>query len=217
MSAVNFQQEWDAVKVAPFLSLGVIILVGLGLWAFVHFLYKARNERLKQDVQSEQAEVARLRARLAEFDKKLEGASPDEAQSQIEALRDEVAKLRRQRRLTPEQRNAIKDTINKVDYPGKVLELIYPQPSLESATFAYEIAETLTEAGWPATYADFTIGPQRLTKKGLSIAVHDLADRGDRALALARAFDAAGVKYCWEQLSGTQPPGRLYVDLADDD
>ncbi|HEY0113071.1 MAG TPA: hypothetical protein VGB59_07940 [Allosphingosinicella sp.] len=62
----RLQAEWANVSGAPLLFFGAVFLVGLGIWAFVHFIYKARVERLRQDVGSEQAEVARLRGKLAE-------------------------------------------------------------------------------------------------------------------------------------------------------
>lgn len=68
--------EWGNVSGAPFLFIGAVLLVGLGIWTFVHFIYKAKIERLEQDVRSEQAEVSRLRAKLAEDPERNPVASP---------------------------------------------------------------------------------------------------------------------------------------------
>lgn len=58
--------EWANVSGAPLLFLGAVIFASVLIWAFVHFIYQARIERLRQDVSSEQAEVNRLRAKFSE-------------------------------------------------------------------------------------------------------------------------------------------------------
>jgi outer membrane murein-binding lipoprotein Lpp len=62
----QLQAEWANVSGAPLLFCGAVIAAALALWGFVHFIYKAKIDRLEQDVRSEQAEVARLRAKFGE-------------------------------------------------------------------------------------------------------------------------------------------------------
>lgn len=68
---------------APGLSIAFVILafaVAGGVW---HILYRARIERLEQDVKSEQGEVARLMNRLAEQERQIERVSAASASALV--------------------------------------------------------------------------------------------------------------------------------------
>jgi hypothetical protein len=52
----QLQQEWQTVSGAPFLTIGAVVVIGLALWAILHFLYRHRIEGMKE-------EIDRLRAR----------------------------------------------------------------------------------------------------------------------------------------------------------
>jgi hypothetical protein len=78
----NLQQEWANVSDAPLTFISTVVLVGVIIWGFLHFLNKAKIDRLEQDVKSEQAENARLRVRLDDLEKTLRAPAPTNRASQ---------------------------------------------------------------------------------------------------------------------------------------
>jgi uncharacterized small protein (DUF1192 family) len=190
----------------PFILL--LAVIGIVIWRVIDHHYKGQ-------LSSNDSLIELRDAQLQDYKDKLSGASPDEAKAQIKTLQDEIAKLKQQRTLTPEQKEAIKGEIGGVDYPGSQLSIVYPQPSLESATFADEIAETLRDAGWVQAWSDFALGQQRLRERGLTLAVDNMKKRSAMALTLARAMERAGLQFIWLEQPSLNSSARLYVDMID--
>ena len=61
MGGNDLQAQWDAASEAPFLYIGAIAAVALVIWAILHFLYRHRIDGLKDELDRERREIARLR------------------------------------------------------------------------------------------------------------------------------------------------------------
>lgn len=72
----QIQQEWATVSAAPFLTLGAIVVIGLAMWAVMHFLYKHRLDGLKEELDLERGANARLRTDLDTLSSKSQSAPP---------------------------------------------------------------------------------------------------------------------------------------------
>ncbi len=56
----QLERSWLAFTNAPFLFLGAVLALGLLAWAVIHFLYRNRIEALKEELDRERRENARL-------------------------------------------------------------------------------------------------------------------------------------------------------------
>lgn len=179
--------------------------------------------RVSKQIENLQSENSALRERIqlrddraAEYERKLHGATPDQAREQIEALRDEIEALKpKQRTLSPEQRETIIEVAAGMNSEGSRIEIVYGHTSHESAVFASQIADALQAAGWDVHPDSLIIGTGRLTKRGLTLAVHNMRKLSPMTVALGDALHQAGIPFQWEETPGLESSGRLYVDLAD--
>lgn len=62
MGTGNLQAQWEAIKGAPALYISAAVLIGLAIWAVIHFLYRHRLDGMKEELDRERAEVTRLRS-----------------------------------------------------------------------------------------------------------------------------------------------------------
>ena len=57
----DIQQQWEAVKAAPILYIGAVVAFSLIVWAIIDRLYRHRIDGLKEELDRERRENARLR------------------------------------------------------------------------------------------------------------------------------------------------------------
>lgn len=196
----QFVTAWTAP--APFIVAALLAI-------FVTALF------FRERIEAKDATIEHKDSVIDDYKEKLSGATPDQARQQIEILRAQVERLSRQRSLTPDQKKKLTEAAVGKSFPGSQIEIIYVPTAHETMVFATEIAKALQDAGWPVR-ADYTLGGggDRLDRRGVSLAVHNMQKRSEMVLNLGAALDHAGIPFQWEEEQNLQSSGRLYVDLA---
>jgi len=208
---IRLASEWQAFMNAPFLTLGLVLLAGVAVWFAAMWLTANKIESLE-------GRLALRDDRIAEYERKLAGASPDEAKARIDDLERKVADLKSAHRsLTADQKTAIANALRPLSFSERDVEIIYPLPSQESAVFAHDFAEAFELSGH-FVQARHMMGGHRIRHFGVTLGIGSLANKPALAMAIARALEGAGVIVGWEEneyVAGDKSLiARLFVDMA---
>ncbi len=94
----DIQQQWNAVKDAPILYISALAAIAVLIWVVITHLKSGRIESLEERIRLRDDEIA-------DYKRKLEGATPDEAAAKIaEAERSILILEEKLRLLQPRQR-----------------------------------------------------------------------------------------------------------------
>jgi hypothetical protein len=181
-----FANEWKVIWQAP-----VTFLVGWAiLWGVGYFLAAWRFGKTIDNLQSENGtlrERVQLRDdRAAEYERKLDVDSPDEAKARLDALEQRLEKMG-PRRLSEDQANTLVAKLAAT--PGK-MQLQLAIGTSDGIRFESDFREVFTRAGW--TIASHQIMGGMQSEHGLLVLYY----RDTPQLrTLYEALNAAGLKY----------------------
>lgn len=124
---------------------------------------------------SSKVELVNAQQRLADTQRKLAVAQQQEEEARL-ALQQNLEAVRRNqlpRTVTAVQRTHLIDLLKQ--YPGGIVELQSPLGDAESSTYARELSDALTSAGWKTvtTNVAAVIYPNSVPQHGLIMEVHD--------------------------------------------
>lgn len=185
MSTANLQAEWAAVSETPFTTIGIAVFIALAAWAIVHFIYKRLISGLERDLESEQAEAARLRGRVSEYEQKA-GGSPDEVHARIEALENRLARMSG-RRLSNEQKDRL--TASLAQDRGSV-SIQFAMGTPDGYKLQKDYGEVFQRAGWQVSGGQVMGGP--FGERGLTIYLFKDISSSKNVVA---ALGAAGLAF----------------------
>ena len=184
-------EPWRMIADAPVPYLMTAIVIGLAIWAAHKWAYGHRLEK-KDDT------IALLDREVADYKRKLDGATPDEARAKIDELKEEIQQFKRQfgpRTFTPHQKKAFISCLSKYRDQKVSLCVDHDATGGDCNRYAREIAAAIVDAtGWPMRQGT-VIGPSRTAGCGLALIVRDAANLPPAAMAIAAAFHAAGVPF----------------------
>jgi hypothetical protein len=80
-------QEWSVIAGAPISFTTAVIVVIVAVWSIVNWSYSTV-------LSSKNAQIELLQGRLADYQEKLKGASPDQAANQLARLRAEIEAIK---------------------------------------------------------------------------------------------------------------------------
>jgi hypothetical protein len=167
---------------APIPFILCLFPIGLCIWWAVNWAYSARLE-------SEKGRRGLSEARVADYEKKLSGATPDEAHARMERLEADVARLT-PRRLTADQCAGITATARAA--PGNV-SVVYDMAFAGGQRLAAQLQKAFADAGWQAT-GGMVGGPGFVSAEGISVHIRPEGERTpseQAALAALRSAELA--------------------------
>lgn len=179
----TIKTNWALISQAPW-AFGAVTLIIIVVVSFV-------VNRLKAE------QIASLEGRLklrddeiADYKRKLSGATPDEAKNRIEVLEREVASLR-PRVLSNDQIDAIANEAQIA--PGNV-SIIYDMAYPDGPRIAQQLISAFKRAGWGASNG-IVGGPGHMPDEGLTVHLHSIAERTASEHALIKALRAADLPF----------------------
>ncbi|PAQ05410.1 hypothetical protein [Mesorhizobium temperatum] len=188
------QDNWAVVTAAP--------------WAFVAFtLIGILAGRFWQNgvVSTLTSRLALRDDRIAEYERKLDGASPDEAHHKIAELERRLDTMSDPRLFSEEQLGRMAASID--GYKGKIL-ITRDGGSVESAKVHVQLRRFFKRMGWDVDSWE-TMGSDNPPACGL--VVFSGKDPPKDEIVVLAAFDAAGIGY--EKLSRTRSPASLPISF----
>ena len=197
------RDNWEAVAQAPWAFALWTMIVSGAIWAAVNHLKANQLENLKSRLALRDDEIA-------DYRRKLEGASPDEAKARMDMLEHEIARLK-PRELSNEDIAAI--TLAASTSPGAVA-IVYDMAYSAGQRMAGQMQRAFAAAGWRVSNG-MVGGPTHLPPEGISIALRPEAERTTAERALINAFRSAGLAFA---VSACQPhshrEGQIEVVLT---
>ena len=181
MGGVDLQQQWEAVKAAPVLYIGALLVLAGVIWWVVNHLKTNQIESLKGRLKLRDDEIADYKRKA--------GATPDLAAARIEALEKQVASILPPR-LTPEQKRTLIDALKKL--PRSDIGVVAENGATEIMPLARDIRAVFTDAGWGGGRSvGVVFGPHYSPPSGLLLFYAPaVADIGRR---ISAAFRDAGI------------------------
>ncbi len=172
--------EWPKLQDAPLSVVTIAIVMIATGWAVGRFLFRQRILDLKERISLKDDLIA-------EYERKLDGKSPDEAQAQITALRDEVAALASYR-LSNEAQERLKAALEGT--PSKVN--IYRDTGAADADRLYrQVISIFRSAGWSVN-SHTILGIASPPDSGITLAYWSATDP-DATAAIKNALNVAGL------------------------
>ncbi len=176
----HIDREWSVISAAPFTFIAGIILAGIIIWVAVRAIYLSEIRSLE----------ARLKLRddeIADYKRKLNVGSPDEAKDRIDRLEREVSLLHG-RHVTKAQAEAIRREASAAN--GRIRIMSDPSAS-DSGTYVGQLQDAFKDAGWSVEGGQI-MGSGAPSKYGMIVTFHPTIAQACRQ-ALTMAFAKAGI------------------------
>jgi hypothetical protein len=188
----RIREEARAISAAPIL-LGIITVIAIGvIWGIVFLSYR-------QIIANNDAHIASLSRRVADYREKLGGASPDEVKQRLDALQREVATLRlrlQPRHLTTAQRQQIIDrSLLPAGGQPRPLIVIHQRDCTDCAPFAAELVDALQAAGGWIVSTESIANTNQRPRAALAIRVPDTLRPPPEAKTLQQSLLFAGLPF----------------------
>ena len=179
----TLRNEWRLIAEAPISSLVWTFLIFSGCWAITRLAKAHQVENLESRLKLRDDEIA-------DYKRKLAGASPEEAAQRIEALEQDVRRLR-QAELSDQQLSTISDTIR--GSAGSVL-IIKDLAYSGGIRLFRQLQQAFAQAGWQVNVGSSDGGDFR-PREGLAVALWPEDQRGETERKLLHALSEAALSF----------------------
>ena len=177
-------KNWAVIREAPEAFFALVVVAFVICWLIVRHLKANQIGNLESRLSLRDDEIA-------DYKRKLEGASPDEAAARIATLEATVEKLG-PRKLSLAQRQAMLPFLQP--YGGCDIGIIVDATSADVAHFKTGLVGAFQEAGWNVV-TSMAMGGSDHAKSGLALMVPDLELLTGAQQAVANALEAAGLEF----------------------
>ncbi len=199
------RENWAVISAAPWAFVAIAA-------AFLLMGFAAGRFFLSERISSLEGRIALKDDRIADYEAKLQGATPDEAKAKIEALERRLGVLE-PRVIDASQENRIKSALAKK--PGSVA-IDRDTVSLRSKRLQMQLINAFEDAGWTVHYSE-TLGLDDLPVTGIGVRarVDELAAKEAAAFVMS-AFQAASLECeAMEGFYTRAAPAPIEIVLAD--
>ena len=170
------------------------------------FAYGAARLQFSNEISALKERISLRDDRIADYERKLEGASPDEAASRIAVLEGRIAELE-PRALTSDQLKILgKELRNEMHE----IRIVHNLGSIKSSLIYNQLLSAFDKADWDVTY-NTTLDEGENPPSGIAI-ISSEASNNAKEIVL-RAFDAAKLDY--DTLDSDHPNSPLMLLLID--
>lgn len=179
------------IRGAPISFCVFLGLVGIGIYGVLNWYYASQIENLE-------SRMALKDDRISEYERKLSGASPDEAKARIDEANVRIKELEERlvklepKRLTQEQVTAIRDQLVTVEPASVEIATDLAVPGLDH--LANGLAAAFRQAGWQVQRAE-VLGISNPPPSGIGLQVKSLIDPSAQERAVIKALEASGLAF----------------------
>lgn len=202
----SIAREWHVITQAPLSFFGILIALAVAAYGAAAWRFGRKMDGLEATNASLRERIQLRDDRATEYERKLQGASPDQAKAEIDELKQKLAALQPPR-ISADQSGQIVAIAAKL--PAEI-QVVYDGSDPHSANLARDFAEAFGRAGWGASMLNNMGqgGPPRL----LAL----IAQPGDSANSAIDALHAAGVDFDVQRgraLTFGRPRPHLVLEL----
>ncbi len=188
--------EWRVIARSPSDSVVCRFLLGMVL------VYGACRWRYRARIASLRSRLEQQSDRVAEYERKLQVASPDEAESLVEALERKIEMLR-PRRVTAEQRRTIIEEVSAG--AGRNISIVADATSPDAVSLAHSLANVFLCAGWKSMTTT-RVGIDAAPVSGIGLKVRDRQVLSHPERLVYAGLRASGIEFDAQQRLCAAPP-----------
>jgi hypothetical protein len=149
--------EWKVLTAAPLLTIGLVIATLAVGYIVARWRYGGTIEQLKERLELRDDQIA-------DYQDKLQGASPEQAKARLDALEMLVDRLR-PRELSDSERASL---LASLQVKPSNIEIVLDAAAVQSRKFHGQLVEAFRDAGW--TVANPVVhGPGAHPRSGLGV------------------------------------------------
>lgn len=202
------KDNWAVVIEAPWVFVTMVVIIGGGGVAVGRTWLNRTISNLKSDIATLENRHIAKDERIAEYQSKLNGATPDEARSLISGLERRLAALE-PRNLDPEQSRIL--STHLVKKPGSI-KLIRDMGSSESSKIYAQFGTLLRKLGWDLMEGG-VMGLGNPPPTGIAVQSHAGEMLTEDAKTLIAALRAADIEYDIQKTPEMGMPGQPLTSL----
>ncbi|MER9329861.1 hypothetical protein [Mesorhizobium sp. M0488] len=202
------KDNWAVVTQAPWVFVTLVIIVGGGGVAIGRTWLNRTISNLQSDIATLESRHIAKDEKIADYQSKLNGATPDEARNLISALERRLAALE-PRNLDPEQSRLLSTHLS--NKPGSI-QLIKDVGSPESGKIYAQFGVLLRRLGWELMEGS-VMGLGNPPPTGIAVQSHAGDTLTEDAKALIAALQAAGIEYDVQKTAAINMPGKPLTTL----
>jgi hypothetical protein len=204
----TLRKEWPVIKAAPWSLVAVVTIVGVLMWFFMGAVNQGT-------ISAKDATIQTLTTQVASYKEKLNGATPDEAKSRIDALERKVeerfAKFE-PRHVSKVQHELISKVILSMPQGSYSISIQSDMGCSDCKQYAADFLSIFPRPAWSVIMPS-VMGPSASSPKGLAILTPDPANPLPEATALVSALNAANIPFDLKAggdriMDGRSPPGK---------
>jgi hypothetical protein len=182
----KIQKEWAVIHGAPWSFFAASVVIAGAIWFFL-------NQINSGTISGKDATIETLKTQNESYKEKLNGASPEEAKTRIDALEAKVAKLE-PRRLYPEKLETVSKLIKTLPPMPYNLSIEADMACADCNQYAADLQSAFPQPPW-SVIMPMIAGPSVRSPKGLAILTPDPKNPLPEAAAIASALTAADIPF----------------------
>lgn len=194
------RENGDVIAEAPLVAVLWALVIGALMFAAVRSLKAHQIGDLKSRLEHMESRLSLRSDEIADYKRKLEGASPEEAQSRIANLEQTISALLPQE-FSGDQLTALSEGLKGT---GGDIHIVYDGAYSDGQRKAMQLAAVMQGAGW-TVMSGVLVGPSFQPPQGLSIAVTDPNEQPKEEAVLLSALRAAGIPFAVRGRRGDAP------------
>lgn len=202
--AEYLSKEWSAISQAPVSFIIALLLLVTLMWAIARHLTSVQ-------LANRDSMINLKNAIIEDYKRKLDGASPDEAQRRIQALESKLESMGDPRVLTRDQLDQIGRALG-----GQVGEIYITRDndSVESSGIFTQVKRFFKSQGWQVNGGAIW-GIENPPNSGLTVFVRTGDFRSADEIALLAGLDAAKLNYDIRREEEAENQPRLQLNFSD--
>jgi hypothetical protein len=194
--------EWGVITQAPIAFLASVLVVAFVIWKIVQreFANRLANADSKYEL---------ARARVEDYERKLQGASPDEARAKVQALEARLQNLE-PRRLSDEQIRQLSEVL-RLGNLARQVQIDVASGSPDGAMLQDGLIRAFIDARWKVSVTYSVVGPlNALSRTGLRIGISHPANPDQQINAFAEKLREMGINSEFAQ----GPPLAVHIIIS---
>lgn len=187
----TIEREWLVISSTPWTFAIVIVSIIALAWKAFGYLNNTKVETLK-------AQLDFANSTVAEFKKKTEVNSPDDAQEKIRSLEKEVQEIKESvqklgpKRISAQQKQSIISALSIA--AGARVSIAKDGASSEAQTLSSDLVDAFKRGGWRVD-TPMVLGLGNPPPTGIEIRLSQAQARSVSEQAIINAFEAAAIRY----------------------
>jgi hypothetical protein len=176
--------QMSAIAQAPIPFFVAVLILSFAAWRFAGWHYKSR-------LSDADSKVDLLETRISDYEKKLNGASPDEAKARIDALEARLTALE-PKKIGSDHKARMKDILGSLR--GSHIFLTIVNTSHPAQVLCGQVEDVFKQAGW-VTHTPVVMGKRDASPSGLTLYVQDVRNLTAEEDLVRQALVASGIEF----------------------